>query len=182
MSGPTRPEVEAERTALVLPLDATERRLGDLRRANVHEPTAYVPAHVTLAHPLPAPAQIGEGLDRLRALFAAQEPFEVTLDGFGRFDAARVLYLHVRPAERLLPLADACFAACPGSEPEFPEHVFHMTLVQGGDNLDAAQAAVQARFGADLPMVETVSRAELYAKLPGGWRLKEVLPFSGARP
>ncbi|HEY8571784.1 2'-5' RNA ligase family protein [Phenylobacterium sp.] len=174
--------MEPERTALVLPLDRAERLFGDLRRANVHELTAYVPAHVTLAHPLPAMAEFGERLERLRAVFAAEAPFELTLEGFGRFEAARVLYLLAHPSDRLQRLADACFAACPGAEPEHPQHIFHVTLVQGGDNLDAAQGAVAKRFAADLPLIERIDRAEIYAKFGGGWRLKEVLPFSAAPP
>jgi 2'-5' RNA ligase len=174
--------VEPERTALVLPLDRAERLFGDLRRANVHELTAYVPAHVTLAHPLPPMAEFGERLGRLRELFASEAPFDLTLEGFGQFEKARVLYLHASPAERLQRLADAAFAACPGAQPEHPDHVFHLTLVQGGDSLAAAEAAIRKRFGGDLPMTERVSRAELYAKFPGGWRLKEILPFSAAPP
>jgi 2'-5' RNA ligase len=174
--------VEAERTALVLPLDRAERLFGDLRRANVHELTAYVPAHVTLAHPLPPMAEFGERLERLRALFAVEAPFDLELDGFGRFEEARVLYLKAHPADRLQRLADACFAACPGSEPEHPVHIFHMTLVQGGANLAAAEQAMQTRFAKDLPMTERIDRAELYAKFPGGWRLKESLPFATDAP
>ena len=169
--------MEPERTALVLPLDRAERLFGDLRRANVHELTAYVPAHVTLAHPLPPMAEFGERLARLRALFAAEPPLEVTLEGFGQFEAARVLYLRAHPAERMQRLADAVFAACPGAEPEHPVHVYHMTLVQGGDNLAAAEAGIIRRFAGDLPLTERVDRAELYARFAGGWRLKETLPF-----
>lgn len=171
--------MEEDRTALVLPLDGAEKRFGDLRRANVHELTAYVPAHVTLAHPLPPAGELGQALARFRQLFGREAPFDLTLDGFGTFDEARVLYLHARPAERLKTLAEACFAACPGAAPEWPEHIFHMTLVQGGANLAAAEQAVLNRFGGELPMTERVSRAELYARSPGGWRLKEVLPFAG---
>lgn len=174
--------MQDERTAIVLPLDGAERRFGDLRRANVHELTAYVPAHVTLAHPLPAAAELGEALERFRALFAGLAPFDLTLEGFGRFEAARVLYLHAHPADRLQAMADACFAACPGARPEWPEHIFHMTLVQGGANLAKAEQAVLNRFGSWLPMTERVSRAEIYARSPGGWRLKDVLPFNAAPP
>jgi 2'-5' RNA ligase len=167
----------AEKTAVVLPLDRAERVFGDLRRANVHELTAYVPAHVTLAHPLPPAEDLP--VDGLAALFAATTPFEVTLDGFGRFPVHRVLYLRAEPAAHLKRLADACFAAVPGAAPEWDPHVFHMTLVQGGANLDAAEASVARRFAADVPMTERVERAELYAKFAGGWRLKEVFAFGG---
>jgi 2'-5' RNA ligase len=168
-----------ERAGLVLPLDRAEALFGDLRRANVHEQTQQVPAHVTLAHPLPPMADLGERIQRLTALFAAEAPFDLTLQGFGRFGSARVLYLDAHPAERLKRLADAAFACCPGAEPEFPEHVFHMTLVQGGSNLDAAEQAIAKRWGDDLPLTERIERAELYVHSPHGWRLKATFPFGG---
>jgi 2'-5' RNA ligase len=171
--------LEDEYTGLVLPLDRAEQLFGDLRRANVHVQTQQVPAHVTLAHPLPAMAELGERMEKLTALFAAEPPFDLTLDGFGRFGSARVLYLDAHPAERLKRLADAAFACCPGAEPEFPEHVFHMTLVQGGSNLELAEQSILNRWGRDLPLVERIERAELYAHSPGGWRLKATFPFGG---
>jgi 2'-5' RNA ligase len=167
-------------SGLVLPLDGLEALIGDWRRGKMPAAAAQVPAHVTLAHPLPAIADLGEAVTRLRAIFAAERTFDLRLEGYGRFPAAQVLYLEPHPAQRLLRLADACFAAIPGAAPEFTPHVFHATLAQGFRDLDMAEVEMRAYFGRHLPLTEPITRAELYERTgAGAWKLSQVFPLAG---
>jgi 2'-5' RNA ligase len=167
------------RCGLVLPLDRLEALAGAWRRGKLPAPAAQVPAHVTLAHPLPALADLGDGVEALRAIFAREPAFDLRLEGFGRFPAARVLYLEPHPAEPLIRLADAAYAAIPGAEPEFTPHIFHATLTQSVDDLDMAEVEMRAYWGRDLPLTERIDRAELYERSGGPWRLACVFPLGG---
>jgi 2'-5' RNA ligase len=152
---------------LVLPLDRLEGVIGAAGAGRV-------PAHVTLAHPLPAIDDPGEILDRLRGIFEREAAFDLTLEGFGRFPAVGALYLQPEPTGALLRMADAAFAACPGAAPEFPEHIFHATLAQGVEDLEAAEQRMSAALAGRLPLVERIERAELYRRSRDGWRLQTI--------
>jgi 2'-5' RNA ligase len=169
-------------SGLILPLDRLEALIGDWRRGKTPLSAVQVPAHVTLAHPLPAVADLGDAVERLRALFAAQKPFELRLEGYARFPAARVLYLEPQPTQPLHRLADASFAAVPGAAPDFDPHVFHATLAQGVEDLDMAEVEMRAYWGRDLPLVERIDRAQLYEMRGGVWRPSHVFPFAATSP
>lgn len=167
------------RCGLVLPLDRLEALVGDWRRGKLPALAAQVPAHVTLAHPLPALSELGDAVEALRALFAREPAFDLTLDGFGRFPAARVLYLEPHPADLLYRLADAAYAAIPGAAPEITPYIFHATLTQSAPDLDMAEVEMRAYWGRDLPLTERIDRAELYERTSGPWRLHEAFPLGG---
>ena len=166
-------------SAVVLPLARTEALIGDLRRVLIGTPARVIPAHVTVASRLPSLAKIGDGLDRLASLMGTEPPLRFSLSEFGRFASGSVLYLKPEPDGPLVSLSKRCFAQFPDARPDVPNHVFHATIAQGHDDLDAAQAEARERFAACSPIIEDVNVAHLYAKVTGEWRLAAEFPMAG---
>ena len=106
----------AGQTGLIVPLVGVDPRVlrvwSELNAANPN-----VPPHVTIMFPfLPGDQITGHVLDRVAAVFAAQEPFDVAFDETAWFDR-KVLYLRPNPAQSFIDLVNALMREFPECQP-----------------------------------------------------------------
>jgi 2'-5' RNA ligase len=124
-----------ETAVLIIPPFEVQSFAAPIRRQAMPERWMQVPAHITLLYPFAAPAEVSQAMPRLRQALAAAEPFDVTLDHYGRFPTA----VFLEPAEPQ-PLLDlhrhlaAAFPEYPIYGGEFGQAFHpHLTLVQSED-------------------------------------------------
>ena len=172
------------RTAVVIPVPEVAGLVDGWReRTLLAKPSTGVPPHVTLDFPfVPAARLDDEVVDRLRALFAAVEPFAFELVETGRFP--HTLFLAPVPAEPFVALVERLRAAYP----EFPPYggrydgvVPHLTVAEGEDELlDEAEADVR-RF---VPLRAVAREALLLEEAEphwGRWDVRARLPFGAGQ-
>lgn len=124
-------------TAVTVPVhvrDALEATVSSVR--DRYPDLAWTPAHrwhVTLAFLADLPDdRVDELMDRLRRAASRTEPFELRVDGFGRF-GQRIVYAHLAGERaRLRRLAERCAAAATRCGVEVPEGRYrpHVTLAR----------------------------------------------------
>ncbi len=108
MSEPVNPPLETEAkvpltAVVVIPPEAAWGPIQSIRE--VHDPQFFrwMP-HVTMAHPFVPERRLGEAAELLRPALADFEPFEITLDGFGKFthsERSVTLWLRAEPVDAL---------------------------------------------------------------------------------
>jgi 2'-5' RNA ligase len=135
-----------ETAVLIIPPSEVQRFAAPIRRQAMPGCWMQVPAHLTLLYPFAPPDEVDQAMPRLRQALAAVEPFDVTLNRYGRFPAAAFL----EPAEPQ-PLLDlhhrlaAAFPEYPIYGGEFgPALRPHLTLAQSDDESGLSDLALPA--------------------------------------
>ena len=138
---------EVAQSGLVVLVPEAEHAVAEHRLALDANARLGVPAHVTVLFPFVPPGLIESAdLERLRALFAAMEPFDYVFGRTAWFDQ-NVLYLAPQdpePFRELTLRVHRTFPAYPPFEGEFEEVVPHLTVGYGMDlaHLRAAERDV----------------------------------------
>jgi 2'-5' RNA ligase len=171
-----------EFTTLLVPMYEVGRQIDDLRSL---DPAAGfgLPAHVTVSYPFgPLDELDSSVISRLRALFAAQQPFAVEFRTT-RWFGDDVLWLAPDDPRPFVAMTEAVRAAYPEWQPyggAFATVVPHLTVgdntesagrVASASQLRAAEVAVLAR----LPLRDSAERVVLMAgkREPNSWRVLE---------
>ena len=133
------------RTALIVAVPEAEPLVGEWRAKHDWSAQHGVPAHITLLFPFVPTEQVDEQLlDDLRDLFATQQAFTYRLQRVARFP--EVAWLAPEPAEpfkELIALIVSRYPAYPPYEGIHDEVVLHLTVAEGGSELqDEVDAAV----------------------------------------
>lgn len=169
---------EPGQTALVALFPAADAVVQGWRAEHDAAAARGVPAHVTVLFPfLPAERITDHDLSELRAIFAAQQAFEVKFGSCGRFPD--LLYLAPEPAEPFRALTRAVTARWPEAPPyggAYDEVVPHLTVANGVDG--AAMDAVEAELSPRLPVRERVEQVELFTFDGATWRSRRRFPLS----
>lgn len=168
-------------SALVVVVPEADEALGGLRRRL--DPTARdgMAAHVTVVAPFAPPAELeAPVLDRLEAIFAGLDPFEVSFARVGWFDR-RVVYLAPEPRAPFVEMTNRVVSSFPAYLPyggQFDEVVPHCTVGEGGlrARLGLEWAAWRAR--SSLPVRSRVAAVELMTIGEGSSRWETVRVFA----
>ena len=173
-------------SALVVVVPEADEALGRLRRRL--DPTARdgMAAHVTVVAPFAPPAGLtAPVLDRLEAIFAGLDPFDVVFPRVGWFDR-RVVYLAPEPRAPLVEMTGRVVSAFPAYPPyggQFDEVVPHCTVGEGG--LRARLGLEWAAWRAErrLPVRSRVAAVELMTigEGPSRWETVRVFALGGGR-
>jgi len=144
--------------------------LEAVRRRNIPDAAAGIPAHMTLLFPFAEPAAIDESVRRLVAATVARHPAcSVTLDGPRIWPDT--IYAGVEPAEPLTALQAALAAAFPtlpvyGGGFDFVPHV----TISPRPAMDDAGVVANPAW-AELPIAMTVAEVDLFVRGDDGhWR------------
>ncbi len=120
MSEPAKPPIEQEAkvpltAVVIIPPESAWEPIQAIRRAHDPQFLRWMP-HVTMAHPFVPERRLAEAADILRPAVADFAPFDLTLDGFGKFThSARsvTLWLRTEPVDTLAALQERLQRAMP---------------------------------------------------------------------
>lgn len=169
--------LEAEQSALIVPVPETEPLVGTIRAELDINAAKGVPAHVTVLFPFLPPAAITDEVRAtLRDLFAGQEPFQVDFTEV-RWFGDRVAWLAPEPDICFRQLTTAVWNSFPEAPPYAGEHAGdhpHLTL---GHNhpVDVLQRAA-LEVTPSLPIPASVGAVHLItgSAAADSWRTLEV--------
>ena len=135
-------------SGLIIEIPESEAAVGRHRDALDGNARLGVPAHITVLFPFMPPAEIDSTIwARLRQLFAAEKPFDVTLTHTSWFDHD-VLWLapeNPQPFRTLTERVDSAFPDFPPFAGQFADVVPHLTIAHGCEpgEMHAAERAVE---------------------------------------
>jgi 2'-5' RNA ligase len=166
-------------TALVVTVPEAEPVVGDWRAKHDWSAQRGVPAHITLLYPFAPTEKVDETmLDQLRQLFAEEAPISFELARVARFpDVAWLAPEPSQPFSALTDLIAARFPAYPPYEGAHEEVIPHLTVAEGGPEL---QDRVEEAVSGHLP-IRSYARdvAFLFEDDEGRWRETHRFPLSG---
>jgi 2'-5' RNA ligase len=166
-------------TAVVVLIPELELLIGEWRRRGTGDGARGMPAHVTLIYPFADTSALDCPLKKLSRVFAAFEPFDVTVAKAGRFPG--LLYLRPEPPEQFVAMTEAIVDAFPEFPPyggEFDEIVPHVTVAQADEDL---LVMIEADLAAKLPVSARVERAWVVENAAEGWRRHTAFPLDRRR-
>ena len=147
-------------TGLLVPLEAAVPLVEPWLHL-VPETSRELPPHVTVLWPFLPPDEVDAAVeDELAALFAAEEPFDVLLGGFGSFPDA--FYLTPAPAARFRALTELVWGRwpeCPPFAGAFDEVVPHLTVALDPDAPSIVE--MERAIGPRLPLAARAERVLL---------------------
>lgn len=167
-------------TALSIPFYELESLLKPFRQRHIHTPAVHVPPHVTLHVPFkPYHTITKTTLTELTDLFSQTASFSCSLQKLGRFPAAGVLYLSPEPAAPFLTLSYQLQQTYPEAPLEFAEPVMHLTIAQGGSdiNLDHLEAQFLQEYAHRLPLQVKATAVCLHVKRDETWVKENTFPL-----
>jgi len=168
-------------SALLIPFPETEATVSPHREELDPSATIGIPAHVTLLSPFLDPDEIDETVeDRLRTLFRARDPFQVTFKRTRRFPD--VLWLAPSPPGPFRSLTRTLCAEFPPLQPyggrfTADEATPHLTVGDGMHELDMDDIAALLRPG--LPIHAMATEAWLMVGSDEHWELRSRYPLIG---
>lgn len=163
-------------TAIVVPFSDLDAIVGTHRRALTSDGADGMPPHVTLIYPFVDDADLSAGeVGRLRRVFGAFAPFDVTFSEFGRFDARPpVLYLAPEPAQPFLEMVAALAQEFPAHPPFGGVHetvIPHLTVAHAEDATALRGAEDDVRR--HLPVHARVNEVTVMEHRVDGWCPRE---------
>jgi 2'-5' RNA ligase len=166
-------------TALVVTVPEAEPLVSDWRAEYDWSAQRGVPAHITILYPFAPTEKVDESLlDQLRELFAAEAPISFELARVARFpEVAWLAPEPSKPFSALVELVAARFPGYPPYEGAHDEIIPHLTVAEGGPEL---QDRVEAAIAEHLPISAHASHvAFLFEGDDGLWREAHRFPLSG---
>jgi 2'-5' RNA ligase len=165
------------RTALIVAVPEAEPLVGEWRAKHDWSAQHGVPAHITLLFPfVPADEVDKELLGDLRDLFASQPAFTYRLPRVARFP--EVAWLAPEPAQPFKDLIDLIvsrYPAYPPYEGIHDEVILHLTVAEGGSEL---QDEVDAAVTPHLPIEAEAREVTLIVEdASGNWQAGEQFPL-----
>lgn len=162
---------------MVATVPEAEPVAGAWRLRHTYDAPLGMPAHVTLLFPYVPAEHVADAEERLAALLAAADAFDVEFRRTARFPG--VLYLAPEPTEPFLALSRAIWAEWPEHPPYEGVHdtvVPHLTVAESDDPalLDSIAADVEPQ----LPFAAEVRDAAVFVEDEGGrWYEHRRLPL-----
>jgi 2'-5' RNA ligase len=166
-------------TALVVTVPEAEPLVSDWRAEYDWSAQRGVPAHITILYPFAPTEKVDESLlDQLRELFAAEAPISFELARVARFtEVAWLAPEPSKPFSALVELVAARFPDYPPYEGAHDEIIPHLTVAEGGPEL---QNRVEAAIAEHLPIGAHASYvAFLFEGDDGLWSEAHRFPLSG---
>ncbi len=162
--------MQQEPTALVIPVREAAF-VQPFRVKHLQRPGVAIPPHVTVHIPFEPIGNINATvMHRLATLFAAHQPFWFSLTRTAYFAETEVLYLVPEPVEPFLALCQAIQANFPGSPPDYPDPVMHLTLARAGsEELESITDEFYRTYGSQLPIAATATEVWLFEKRGNVW-------------
>ena len=166
-------------TALVVTVPEAEPLVSDWRAEHDWSAQRGVPAHITILYPVAPTEKVDESLlDQLGQLFAAEAPISFELARVARFP--EVVWLAPEPSQPFSALVDLVAARFPDYPPYEGAHdevIPHLTVAEGGPDL---QDRVEAAIAEHLPISAHASHvAFLFEGADGLWSEAHRFPLSG---
>ena len=166
-------------SALVVTVPEAEPLVSDWRAEHDWSARRGVPAHITILYPFVPTEKVDETLlDQLRELFAAEVPISFELARVARFP--EVAWLAPEPSQpfsALVELVAARFPDYPPYEGAHDEVIPHLTVAEGGPDL---QDRVEAAIADHLPISAHASAvAFLFEGDDGLWSEAHRFPLAG---
>jgi 2'-5' RNA ligase len=169
-------------SALIVPVPAAEAVVGPWRE-NLDPACEWgVPAHITVLYPFVPPEELDVAVEaHLRTLFSVVPAFDFRLVSVEWFDD-EVAWVRPEPDDRFRELTDLVATSWPDFPPyenAFDDVIPHLTICQGADPADMAEAA--AAVAARLPIETRAEKVRLMtgSRARDSWTTQAEFPLEG---
>jgi len=140
----------------------------------MNKPTAILGPHVSILGPF-SPGDVTESMvERIRMITDALPPISCTFSQFGVFPDALFLHLSPHPIGPFENLRGVILRELPWYRPEFPEHIFHLSLACGFElsTLPGLMARAHDQLDRFLPLKVTLGQLQLTDRMDGVWKTR----------